>query len=181
MLAEPPRAPRPGRSSSSRASSRSSGGRRAGFEGGSRGAVSGGAAGMGSSGGEAGGGATTSGGPPAGAPASPRLFVVLPKVVSQDALRQLFSKFAGMERCELKLDRASGRSKGFGYVTFASVPHAEAAIRELDGLLVTAQHRMRVMFAEAGGPPPAPAERGRPAAEGPGGGRVRPSHTSSLS
>ncbi len=48
MLAEPPRAPRPGRSSSSRASSRSSGGRRAGFEGGSRGAVSGGAAGMGS-------------------------------------------------------------------------------------------------------------------------------------
>lgn len=127
-----------------------------GFESGSRGTVSGGAVGATSSGGEVGGVATPSGGLAGEPPASPRLFVVLPKVVSQDALRQIFSKFPGMERCDLKLDRASGRSKGFAYVTFTSELQAEAAIRELDGLLITAQHRMRVMFAEAGGNPPAP-------------------------
>ena len=120
MLAEPPRAPRRGRSGGSRASSRGSGGRLGGFESGSRGAVSGGAVGATSSGGEVGGVATPSGGLAGEPPASPRLFVVLPKVVSQDALRQLFSKFPGMERCDLKLDRASGRSKGFAYVTFTS-------------------------------------------------------------
>ena len=84
-----------------------------------------------SSGGEVGGVATPSGGLAGEPPASPRLFVVLPKVVSQDALRQIFSKFPGMERCDLKLDRASGRSKGFAYVTFTSELQAEAAIREL--------------------------------------------------
>ena len=80
-----------------------------------------------------------------------------------------------MGRCDLKLDWASGRSKGFAYVTFTSELQAEAAIRELDGLLITAQHRMRVMFAEAGGNegarnPPAPgAPPSAPQAAPPGG------------
>ena len=114
-------------------------------------------------GGSAGGTGATSGGSGGGVVTAPscRLFVVVPKVISQDVLRLVFSKYPGMERCDLKLDWGSGRSKGIAYVTFGSVPQARAAICELDGLLVTAQHRMRVMFAEAEvsrkqPPPPAP-------------------------
>lgn len=40
-----------------------------------------------------------------------RLFVVVHKGVAEDAIARLFRRFPGMEYCDLKKDRATGKSK----------------------------------------------------------------------
>ena len=40
-----------------------------------------------------------------------RLFVVVHKTVTEDMLQRLFRQFPGMEYCDLKKDRTTGRSK----------------------------------------------------------------------
>jgi hypothetical protein len=52
------------------------------------------------------------GGGPGGPPLSQqRLFVVVHKSVSDDQLRLLFRQYPGMEYCDLKRDKATGKSK----------------------------------------------------------------------
>ncbi len=53
--------------------------------------------------------------------------------VSEEDLRLAFETFGKVESASLIKDRASGRSKGFGFVEIASKEEAQAAIEGLNG------------------------------------------------
>uniref|UniRef100_A0A7S0WZT7 RRM domain-containing protein n=1 Tax=Chlamydomonas leiostraca TaxID=1034604 RepID=A0A7S0WZT7_9CHLO len=87
----------------------------------------------------------------AGAPVSKqRLFVVVHKGVTEDALARLFRRFHGMEYCDLKKDRTTGKSKGYCYVNYSTPEAAAAAVEQLNGVEFPPHtgHRIKVMFAE---------------------------------
>jgi cold-inducible RNA-binding protein len=48
-------------------------------------------------------------------------------------LNQAFSRFGSVSEATVILDRDTGRSRGFGFVTFSDATHAEGAQREMDG------------------------------------------------
>ena len=53
--------------------------------------------------------------------------------VSQSDLEQLLGQYGQVEDAVVIMDRMSGRSKGFGFVTMAEDADASKAIAELDG------------------------------------------------
>jgi len=53
--------------------------------------------------------------------------------VSNADLEQIFSQFGQVQSAEVIIDRATGRSKGFGFVEMASDSDAVAAISALNG------------------------------------------------
>jgi RNA recognition motif-containing protein len=55
---------------------------------------------------------------------------------SDDSLRQAFARFGEILEAKVILDRDSGRSRGFGFITFANPTEGEAAIREMDGTVL---------------------------------------------
>jgi RNA recognition motif-containing protein len=62
----------------------------------------------------------------------------LPFSVDEDKLRELFSAFGEMEEVTVIKDKFSGRSKGFGFVTFSDDENAKKAIagmneKEIEG------------------------------------------------
>ncbi len=62
--------------------------------------------------------------------------------VSEDQLRELFSQAGEIKELTLILDRATGRTKGFGFVEYTNDADAEKAIQmfnnqELDGRRLT--------------------------------------------
>lgn len=57
----------------------------------------------------------------------------LPWSITSDALRQLFSQYGEIVDAVVITDRMSGRSKGFGFVTFANEADAEKATAEMAG------------------------------------------------
>ncbi|KAL6758294.1 hypothetical protein V8C86DRAFT_3134492 [Haematococcus lacustris] len=79
-----------------------------------------------------------------------RLFIVVHKGVPEEMLARLFRRFPGMEYCDLKKDRATGRSKGYCYVNYSSPESAMAAVAHLNGIEFPAHtgNRIKVMFAE---------------------------------
>ncbi len=48
-------------------------------------------------------------------------------------LEQVFSAHGTVEQAQVIEDRATGRSKGFGFVEMSSAEEAQAAIKALDG------------------------------------------------
>jgi len=56
----------------------------------------------------------------------------LPWSINNDTLRDTFAGFGEVTEAKVILDRATGRSRGFGFVTFASPEEAQKAL-ELDG------------------------------------------------
>jgi cold-inducible RNA-binding protein len=52
---------------------------------------------------------------------------------TDEMLRQLFEQFGPVDKCEIKIDRASGRSRGFGFVEMSSETDAQKAIGALHG------------------------------------------------
>ena len=48
-------------------------------------------------------------------------------------LQDAFEKFGPVSECTIMQDRATGRSRGFAFVTMGSAEAGEAAIRGLDG------------------------------------------------
>ena len=52
---------------------------------------------------------------------------------SDEDLRQLFSSFGEVQEAKIIVDRETGRSRGFGFVTLAEAGAADRAIQELDG------------------------------------------------
>jgi RNA recognition motif-containing protein len=52
---------------------------------------------------------------------------------NEDALYQTFERFGTVEEAKVITDRETGRSRGFGFVTFANEDDAMAAISEMDG------------------------------------------------
>ena len=63
-----------------------------------------------------------------------KLFVGgLPWAVNSSALTDLFSSYGEIVEAIVITDRASGRSKGFGFVTFSTEEAAEKAQSEMNG------------------------------------------------
>lgn len=97
-----------------------------------------------------------------------KLFVAgLPETITEEVLRQLFEATGGnVVNVSLPRDRATGRPRGFGFVTLATTEDAQRARQELDGSL-QAGHSISVRPFQAepprrgeGGPPMAGAPRG---------------------
>lgn len=62
-----------------------------------------------------------------------KLFVGgLPYRMADDDLRELFAPHGTVESARVITDRETGRSKGFGFVEYASDAEAEAAIKALN-------------------------------------------------
>ena len=56
----------------------------------------------------------------------------LPFSVDDSVLRELFSSYGDIEEVTVIKDKFSGRSKGFGFVTFKEDEDAKKAISEMD-------------------------------------------------
>jgi len=52
---------------------------------------------------------------------------------SDKGLREAFEEFGSVTEAAVITDRYTGRSRGFGFVTFADASDAEAALDEMDG------------------------------------------------
>ena len=50
-----------------------------------------------------------------------------------EGLRQAFSKFGNIDDARVITDRDTGRSRGFGFVTFTDTDGVQKAISEMDG------------------------------------------------
>ena len=62
---------------------------------------------------------------------SKKLFVGnLPFKTTSDSLKELFSQFGEIEEAVVISDKFSGRSRGFGFVTFVNDADADKAIAE---------------------------------------------------
>jgi len=63
-----------------------------------------------------------------------KLFVGnLPYSANSDDLRQLFSQFGSIVDAVVLMDKFSGRSRGFGFVTYENGSQASAAVQALNG------------------------------------------------
>jgi RNA recognition motif-containing protein len=56
----------------------------------------------------------------------------LPFSVGQQELKELFSEFGEISEVSVISDKFSGRSKGFGFVTFATKEDAEKAVAKMN-------------------------------------------------
>jgi len=56
----------------------------------------------------------------------------LPFSVTEESLKEAFSKFGDIEEASLIIDKFSNRSKGFGFVTFSNDEAAKKAIAEMN-------------------------------------------------
>lgn len=65
-----------------------------------------------------------------------------------DSLRRAFETFGKVIEAKVILDRESGRSRGFGFVTFADAEAADRAVSEMDGAELDGR-QIRVNEAEA--------------------------------
>lgn len=52
--------------------------------------------------------------------------------IDNDKLKEIFSEFGEIEEAVVINDKFSGRSKGFGFVTFANDENADKAISEMN-------------------------------------------------
>jgi len=52
---------------------------------------------------------------------------------SDDGLKSAFEKFGEVEEAKVITERQTGRSRGFGFVTFSEGDSAKAAMDEMDG------------------------------------------------
>ena len=66
---------------------------------------------------------------------------------SDQDLMDAFTPFGEVTDAKVITDRDTGRSRGFGFVTFADGAHAEAAIKEMDGATLDSR-KIRVNIAE---------------------------------
>jgi RNA recognition motif-containing protein len=57
----------------------------------------------------------------------------LPRTLSENELEELFKVYGEVQSCTLILDKATGESKGFGFVEIAKVGNAKAAVQALNG------------------------------------------------
>jgi cold-inducible RNA-binding protein len=91
---------------------------------------------------------------------------------TDDGLRQAFERFGELTEVKVITDRETGRSRGFGFVTFAQDEEAQAAISQMDGQSLDGR-TIKVNEAEDKGPRGGGRSgggRGRPGGGGFGGG-----------
>ncbi|XP_062515771.1 RNA-binding protein 45-like [Corticium candelabrum] len=89
-----------------------------------------------------------SGGGPGAGEQKTRLYVIVEQSVSQSQLASLFDLIPGMRMCDIKLDRNTGRSRGFAYITYESQASAMYAKEKLHGFEYPPGQRLVVKFAE---------------------------------
>lgn len=104
-----------------------------------------------------------------------RLFVGnLAYSTTEDRLRQEFERFGNVTSVAVVIDRMSGRSRGFGFVEFATSEEGQAAMNELNGTSMDGReivvNEARERAAGGGGPG---GGRPRRSGGGPGGGGGR--------
>ncbi len=62
-----------------------------------------------------------------------KLFVAgFPWAVTNDQLKEMFSPFGAVVSAQVIMDKATGRSKGFGFVEFENDAEAQTAIDKLN-------------------------------------------------
>ncbi|XP_059647005.1 organelle RRM domain-containing protein 2, mitochondrial isoform X2 [Cornus florida] len=69
------------------------------------------------------------------------IFHGLSRLTTDEKLKEAFSQFGQLVESKVIVDRASGRSKGFGFVTYANIEEAEKAkegmnAKYLDGWVI---------------------------------------------
>ncbi|XP_038719707.1 small RNA-binding protein 11, chloroplastic-like isoform X1 [Tripterygium wilfordii] len=67
---------------------------------------------------------------------------------TEDGLSEAFSQCGHVTEAKIVMDRVSGKSKGFGFVSFASEDEAQKAITEMDGKALNG----RVIFVDIAKP-----------------------------
>uniref|UniRef100_A0A5B7BRP4 RRM domain-containing protein n=1 Tax=Davidia involucrata TaxID=16924 RepID=A0A5B7BRP4_DAVIN len=81
---------------------------------------------------------------------------------TENGLSEAFSQYGQVVEAKIVMDRVSDRSKGFGFVTFASEDEAQKAITEMNGKALNG----RVVFVDYA-KPRAGFDEGMPIARGP--------------
>ena len=100
-------------------------------------------------------------------PAGANLFIYhLPHDLTDADLSTAFSPFGNVISAKVYVDKHTGESKGFGFVSYDSVPSAEMAIQQMDGYQIgqkrlKVQHK-RVNRHQSGGFAPASSPRAYP-------------------
>jgi cold-inducible RNA-binding protein len=87
---------------------------------------------------------------------------------TDDGLRQAFAPYGEISEAKVITDRATGRSRGFGFVTFSEDENAKTAISKMDG---TSLDGKTIKVNEAQEKAPRSGGGGRPGGGFGGGGR----------
>jgi RNA recognition motif-containing protein len=87
---------------------------------------------------------------------------------TDDGLRQAFATHGEITEAKVITDRATGRSRGFGFVTFAQDEEAKTAMTKMDGTTLDGK---TIKVNEAQEKSPRPGGGGRPGGGFGGGGR----------
>ena len=56
----------------------------------------------------------------------------LDRSTTEDELKDIFEEFGAVQSCNIVIDRATGVSKGFGFIEMPKVGDAKAAIKNLN-------------------------------------------------
>lgn len=72
----------------------------------------------------------------------------LARTTTETEVRALFAPYGAVQSCTLVIDKVTGSSKGFGFVTMPAPGEAKAAMKNLNGKEV-AGSKIRVKYAEA--------------------------------
>jgi RNA recognition motif-containing protein len=70
----------------------------------------------------------------------------LARTTTENEVRELFSAHGTVTECDLVLDQATGKSKGFAFVEMSEQSEAEAAVNALNSFLL-ANSKIRVKVA----------------------------------
>jgi RNA recognition motif-containing protein len=71
----------------------------------------------------------------------------LSRSTTESAIRTLFESYGAVQSCNIIIDKATGVSKGFGFVEMPKAGEAKAAMRSLNGSEVDG-NKLRVKKAE---------------------------------
>lgn len=66
---------------------------------------------------------------------------------TETELKELFSAYGTVQSCVLVMDKATGASKGFGFVEMPKVGEAKAAMQNLNGKVIAGE-KIRVKKSE---------------------------------
>ncbi|KAJ1552751.1 hypothetical protein HK405_010161 [Cladochytrium tenue] len=75
----------------------------------------------------------------------------LPQDVSKDDLRGIFEQYGEVQSTVVLVDKHTGNSRGFGFVSYATIEEATNAKNQMDNTLVRGR-RVRVDYSKTGGP-----------------------------
>jgi len=108
----------------------------------------------GMTGGMAGGSAVASGRPDItkGPPGSNIFVYGIPETYSDQDLAGLFQNFGGILSAKVQIDLQSGKSKGFGFVSFTEPKAAQMAISTMEGFVIGSKRLNVKLKKEAGAP-----------------------------